>query len=338
MGIIGGSSGGDQILLQAILTANPNKDGQVLRLIDARPKLNAIANQAMGKGSERTVHYNFDCTLEFANIDNIHVMRQSLVKLHEACRASKLGEVDWNGFQSLLGSSGWLGHVHKVLNSGIKVARYVALEKNSVVLHCSDGWDRTAQLSSLAMLVLNPFYRTLRGMCELIEKEWLAFGHQFARRHGHADGKMEQDGDSQRSPVFLQFLDCVWQLCNLYPCSFEFTSAFLCFVMEEVHNCRFGTFLYDCERQRKSVEKSTVSIWTYILSPSVVDLYRNLLFKPSPDALLNEVPPHAIQLWTDYYCPLGNRREDYDRVRELTMRIEVLETQLAASKKKTAGA
>jgi hypothetical protein len=46
---IGGSSGGDQILLQAILDANPNKEQPVLRLIDARPKLNAIANQAMGK-------------------------------------------------------------------------------------------------------------------------------------------------------------------------------------------------------------------------------------------------------------------------------------------------
>jgi hypothetical protein len=49
VGLIGGSSGGDQILLQAILDANPNKEQPVLRLIDARPKLNAIANQAMGK-------------------------------------------------------------------------------------------------------------------------------------------------------------------------------------------------------------------------------------------------------------------------------------------------
>ena len=338
VGLIGGSSGGDQILLQAILQANPNKDAPVLRLIDARPKLNAIANQAMGKGSERTVHYAFECSLEFANIDNIHVMRQSLVKLHEACRASSAGEVDWNGYQSLLSSSGWLAHVHKVLSAGIKVARYVALDKSSVCLHCSDGWDRTAQLSSLAMLLLDPFYRTIRGMCELIEKEWLAFGHQFARRHGHADGKMDQDGDSQRSPVFLQFLDCTWQLVNLYPCAFEFTGYFLTTVQEEVFNCRFGTFLYDCELQRRDIQPTTVSIWTYILSPSVVDLYRNPLFKPTTDALLNEVPPHAIQLWAEHYCPQTNRREAYDRVREFSMRIEMLEAQLATQKKKNGSA
>lgn len=34
---------------------------------------------------------------------------------------------------------------------------------NSVVVHCSDGWDRTAQLTSLAMLMLDSHYRTLRG-------------------------------------------------------------------------------------------------------------------------------------------------------------------------------
>lgn len=34
---------------------------------------------------------------------------------------------------------------------------------NSVLVHCSDGWDRTAQLTSLAMLMLDSHYRTLRG-------------------------------------------------------------------------------------------------------------------------------------------------------------------------------
>jgi Myotubularin-like phosphatase domain len=60
---------------------------------------------------------------------------------------------------------------------------------NSIIVPLSDGWDRTAQLSSLAMIMLNPRFRTIRGFCELVEKEWLAFGHQFARRNGHADGE-----------------------------------------------------------------------------------------------------------------------------------------------------
>lgn len=51
--------------------------------------------------------------------------------------------------------------------------------KTSVVVHCSDGWDRTAQLTSLAMLMLDGYYRTIRGFEVLVEKEWLSFGHRF---------------------------------------------------------------------------------------------------------------------------------------------------------------
>ena len=42
------------------------------------------------------------------------------------------------------------------------IARFV--EKGAAALvHCSDGWDRTSQLTSLAQLLLDPFYRTITG-------------------------------------------------------------------------------------------------------------------------------------------------------------------------------
>ena len=39
----------------------------------------------------------------------------------------------------------------------------VSVHRTSVVVHCSDGWDRTSQLTSLAMLLLDSHYRTLSG-------------------------------------------------------------------------------------------------------------------------------------------------------------------------------
>ncbi len=46
----------------------------------------------------------------------------------------------------------------------MRVAEVVEKHKSSVLVHCSDGWDRTAQLTALAMLMLDPHYRTIRGL------------------------------------------------------------------------------------------------------------------------------------------------------------------------------
>lgn len=49
-------------------------------------------------------------------------------------------------------------------------------EGTSVLVHCSDGWDRTAQVCSLASLLLDPYYRTVPGFmvssrCFIISEE-----------------------------------------------------------------------------------------------------------------------------------------------------------------------
>ncbi len=40
----------------------------------------------------------------------------------------------------------WLTHVGMVLRATVQMTRAVDRERASVVSHCSDGWDRTAQL------------------------------------------------------------------------------------------------------------------------------------------------------------------------------------------------
>ena len=43
------------------------------------------------------------------------------------------------------------------------LTKAVAEESVNVVVHCSDGWDRTAQTCSLASIILDPYYRTIHG-------------------------------------------------------------------------------------------------------------------------------------------------------------------------------
>ena len=89
-----------------------------------------------------------------------------------------------SGFLSSLESSGWLKHVRAILETSSFIAN--AVHKGiSVVVHCSDGWDRTAQVCALASLMLDPFYRTIKGFQMMVEKDWLAFGHKFSDRCGH---------------------------------------------------------------------------------------------------------------------------------------------------------
>lgn len=138
-----------------------------------------------------------------------------------------------HGHLSDLESSGWLGHIRAVLQTTLQIVKYVhssrcsnillsslasnryVLDGSSVVIHCSDGWDRTAQTCSLAGFMLEPYYRTIRGFIVLVEKEWLHFGHKMSDRNWILDGKAREV-----SPIFLQFLDCAWQISQQFvlPC------------------------------------------------------------------------------------------------------------------------
>jgi len=88
--------------------------------------------------------------------------------------------------------------------------------------------------------MLDPYFRTIEGLEVLIEKDWISFGHQFNLRMGHGN---KNDKDDQRSPVFLQFLDCVQQFMVQFPFAFEFNDKFLADIAYYSYSCQFGNFL-----------------------------------------------------------------------------------------------
>lgn len=155
-------------------------------IADARPKLNMLANRATGGGIENPTYYaghnDMPIEVSFLNIANIHVMRSSLDKVIESLGNSDYLDLPPN--QELLRKSGWLGHIAGLLDGSEMVARVVGLGGSHVLVHCSDGWDRTSQVSALAQIMLDPYYRTLDGFIALVQKDFLSFGHKFRDRNG----------------------------------------------------------------------------------------------------------------------------------------------------------
>ncbi|KAI9699619.1 MAG: hypothetical protein M1820_007119 [Bogoriella megaspora] len=164
-------------------------------IIDARPAVNAYANHAVGMGSENMDNYKF-ATKAFLGIENIHVMRDSLNKVMDALKDTDVTPLGPN--RELLAKSNWLKHISGILDGASMIARQVGIHHSHVLIHCSDGWDRTSQLSALSQLCLDPYYRTMEGFAVLVEKDWLSFGHQFRHRSGFLNSEKWFEVENER--------------------------------------------------------------------------------------------------------------------------------------------
>ncbi|XP_037506872.1 myotubularin-related protein 6 [Rhipicephalus sanguineus] len=287
----------DEQLLNCILKSNPTS--KFMYVVDTRPRINAMANKAAGKGYENENFYE-NIKFQFFGIENIHVMRNSLQKLIDTCEAS---EPSMGAFLGGLEASGWLRHVRAILETAHFVARAVE-DGVSVLVHCSDGWDRTAQTCSLASLLLDPYYRTIMGFQALIEKDWLAFGHKFMDRCGLVQGDQREV-----APVFTQFVDAVWQLMHQFPSSFQFNERFLLTIHDHVYSCQFGTFVGNCEKDRLDLRLSsrTYSLWAYLgnhISEYINPLYRT--DRRGSDTLHPSLAPQAVRFWRGMYNRFEN--------------------------------
>ena len=258
VGLKGNHCEEDENLIRYMLETNHSESSRQY-LLDARPIVNAMANAAMGAGVEDKKRYE-NVKIKFLGIDNIHAMRSSFFKLHDISQQSSTSS--GLGWLSGLESSKWLEYVRLILLSAVKIVKYVNFHSTNVVIHCSDGWDRTPQLSSLSMLLMDPYYRTLDGFISLIEMEWRQFGHKFCDRLGHILGQKE----SEVSPVLLQFMDCVYQLLCQFNVEFEFNENLLLCIMFHSTSGLYGTFLCNTpkERDELDVASKTVSLWNYV--------------------------------------------------------------------------
>mmetsp|Transcript_52000 Transcript_52000/g.123804 ORF Transcript_52000/g.123804 Transcript_52000/m.123804 type:complete len:726 (+) Transcript_52000:95-2272(+) len=293
----------DQKLVSLIRTS-VGKERDLL-LIDLRPWKSAMANKATGGGYEGYER----CNLVFGNIDNIHAVLSGYKAMAAAVAAVEDGAI--GSWVRDVANSNWYDYIGAILHCCTRVIGEIMEHKKSCMVHCSDGWDRTAQTTSISMLCLDSQYRTLRGFLLLIQKEWCSFGHKFRTRLALGEAKT-----SEYSPVFVQWLECVFQIWQQHPTAFEWTPALLLCLATEVFSNRFGTFLCDCEKERQAVANSTLSFWAFILSPEEAPKYTNPRYARVSGPIVPSPCQARFVVWDAFwfrYHLHGNRAKTVDQ-------------------------
>jgi len=290
-----GRSMADEKLLNKLLTDSNAIDSETgnkrkLLIVDARPFVNAFANKAVGAGYESTGASSTykSCTISFASIPNVHAVRESFDKMTDAVEALPFefgvddGPPEYSdGLDTMIAlkaihESKWLRYLRTILEGASMLVKELTVHRSNALVHCTDGWDRTAQLTGLVLLCVDPHYRTGVGLVQLIIKEFIQAGHQFRKRNGREMEDTENDRNQHRSPVFFQWLSCVALLQHYSPEAFEFNSKFLGTIADEVEKVCYGSFVGNCEKDRQSYSDGTRSFWYDLLA---ADGYQQLFLR-----------------------------------------------------------
>lgn len=174
----------------------------------------------------------------------------------------------------------------------------------TVVLQEISGRDMCCVMSSLVQLLLDKSFRSINGFQTLIQKEWISLGHPFSDRIGH----VYNVNSNERSPLFLLFLDCVWQLLQQFPEEFEYSETFLTSLWDSVFLPIFDTFQFNSETERQIAQLNDRIIlrpvwdWGEQFSDKDIALFTNPLYKKVSDVGHEQqerklrLPPTAYRL------------------------------------------
>uniref|UniRef100_A0A665UF01 Myotubularin phosphatase domain-containing protein n=1 Tax=Echeneis naucrates TaxID=173247 RepID=A0A665UF01_ECHNA len=155
--------------------------------------------------------------------------------------------------------------------------------------------DMSCVVSSLVQVMCDPHCRTQHGFQSLVQKEWVMAGHRFYSRINY-----HRDNDKEEAPVFLLFLDCVWQLWSQYPSRFQLTEDFLLALHDSIHLPIFSSFLANCQRERCKRSQNHGQSYT------PVNGWRDV---PHPDSSSDPSDPPLPPVW-DWALQYSKHRRD----------------------------
>ncbi|MBN3287373.1 MTMR9 protein, partial [Polyodon spathula] len=332
----------DEKLINATLRAG--KRGYI---IDTRSINVAQQAKARGGGFELEAHYpqwrRIHKTIERSNI-----LQESLIKLVEACNDQSHNMDRW---LSKLEASSWLTNIKEILTTACLAAQCIDREGASVLVHGTEGTDSTLQVTSLAQIILDPTSRTIHGFESLVEREWLQAGHPFQQRCSQS--AYSNSKPKWEAPVFLLFLDCVWQILRQFPCSFQFNEHFLIFLFEHTYASQFGTFLGNNTFERKKISswlralkllksltfvvgnlktemlkrgklklpQKTVSLWSWVNRPQDMERFLNPLFEANSLVIWPSVSPQSLLLWEGVFLRWNRSSKCLDEAYEEMIHI-----------------
>ncbi|XP_023981382.1 myotubularin-related protein 9-like [Physeter macrocephalus] len=281
----------DEELLRAVLAgARPGARGFI---VDTRSAQAAKQARMTGGGTEAKAAYPGWKRLH-RPLERGRPLQESFVRLVEACGDPEQSMDRW---LSRLDGCRWLSHVKEALSTACLAAQGMEWEGACILVHGAEGTDSTLLVTSLAQLILDPLSRTMAGFQELIEREWIQAGHPFQLRCAHS--AFSHTRPKHEAPIFLLFLDCVWQLGRQFPLSLEFGEGMLLALFDHSYASPFGTFLCNSEKERClcEVRTRTHSLWSGLNQPKEQRKLRNPLYVPNPLAIWPSVEPQSLRLW-----------------------------------------
>ncbi|XP_058485743.1 myotubularin-related protein 10 isoform X1 [Solea solea] len=178
------------------------------------------------------------------SLPNIQDIQTAFVKVRHISVIDPFEESEERWLTSVENSR-WLEHVRAFLKQSAEIVYCLDGKNVSVILQEEEDRDLNCVVSSLVQLMLDPQYRSLAGFQSLVQKEWVMAGHRFLDRCNHL-----KKNEKEESPLFILFLDCVWQMMNQYPAAFEFTDAYLTVLSDSMWIPLFSTFLFNSPKQR----------------------------------------------------------------------------------------
>ncbi|XP_063803242.1 myotubularin-related protein 11 isoform X2 [Pseudophryne corroboree] len=283
--------GGSDLLRSAVFQTNTDPDKADLRSI--RSLLFANHSQCV----------IIDTNDDLPSIADIQV---SYLKLRGLCSCDTSAPVPDEKWLSYLEGTHWLDHVRLCLKKASELSVLLSERNRSVVLQEPEDRDINCLLTSLVQVILDPHTRTLSGFQSLVQKEWVSAGHPFMQRFNHF-----RRSDKEESPVFPLFLDCVWQIVQQFPASFEFTESYLMALHDSAYNPFCSTFTHNCHWDRIRGSQRHSSSQTYTPVNGWRDFVREKIFLNGDYKAEDEVKagPTTVWEWNLFYS--RSRRQQF---------------------------